>query len=471
MADIRVGLVIGALQQWHSEIAAEIAAIKGVHLAAWLEASSAQSAYILPHGSQASAAVSSVQSAPVVPRTARWPALDVVINLTPTPLGARAEQVWRLAFADDAAPGRSEALRRAPTTNVALIEENGARRALGRVRFKTARNHRRNADVALREARTTIGRALRALAAPSDAFERLVTQPTDTYEPTQFGPLARLSERITKHTTRTSWTIGIAPGGPADVLRARALPRVAWLRGLPAGRFFADPFIAHADDEGLVILAEDGAPTAPFKGRIAEIRARPDGAVTRVLPAIELPTHLSFPFLFTHEGRHYCLPENHESNGLHLYVQDGDAWTRTATLIENRPVVDPVLCRDQGGWRLFCGLRDHDDITHLYLFSAPDLSGPWRSHPLNPIKSDVCGARPAGALFALDGDLFRPAQDCSARYGGALVIHRVLEMTDTSYAEEAVRRITPASLGRDFAGVHTLNFADGYFAIDGLRRS
>ncbi len=470
MADLRVGLVIGGsgLKHWQSEIAAAIASIKGVHLAGLIETDPGQRDYLLPRNG--AAARHAASSLPLIARNARWPALDIVVNLTAAPLGARAEQVWRLSFEDDAAPGLIEVRRAAAATNVALLEENGAHRSLGRVRYKTARNHRRNADTALREARTVIARALQARVAPGDAFDRLIAQPLDPYAPTHIGPLARLSERIAKRLTRADWTIGVSEQGPNDVLRARTLAPVTWLRGLPTDRFFADPFIARADGDGLVILAEDGSPSPPFKGRIAEIRVRADGEVTNVRPAIDLPTHLSFPFLFTHEGQRYCLPENHESGSLHLYADEDGKWSRVATLIEDLPIVDPVLFHDGRAWRLFCGRRDHDDITHLYLFSASDLAGPWKAHPLNPIKSDVCGARPAGALFVSGGDLFRPAQDCSTRYGGALVIHRVLRLTDTDYAEEPVRRIRPDFLGPNFVGIHTLNFGDGYLTVDGLLR-
>ena len=43
---------------------------------------------------------------------------------------------------------------------------------------------------------------------------------------------------------------------------------------------------------------------------------------------------------------------------------------------------------------------------------------------LAAVKTDVRSARPAGTPFVYQGELYRPAQDCSRTYGGSIVIHR-----------------------------------------------
>ena len=45
--------------------------------------------------------------------------------------------------------------------------------------------------------------------------------------------------------------------------------------------------------------------------------------------------------------------------------------------------------------------------------------------PAESVKSDVRGSRPAGALFEWNGDVYRPAQDSSGRYGYAISINRI----------------------------------------------
>jgi len=470
MADLRVGLVCqGVPTKWQIDIAKEVTTLVGVAPPVWIVRPALQPDFKIPSRSVACAPGKEHPAAKIA-LGARWPALDVVINLTRATLGPRPVQVWRLAFADDDAPGRREATARVPTTRIALVEENGAKRGLGCVRFKTARSYRRNADAAFAEARTLVARALRARAASSTALDNLATQPLDPHEPEPPPFTERLRERIVKRTTQSQWTLGIAQADPADLLSRGALPAITWLDGLPANRFFADPFVESGDADGVTLLAEDGEDASPFKGRIVEIHASRAGKVASVRSAIDLATHLSFPFVLEHDGEQYCLPEGHESGALNLFVKRSGNWERDRTLLD-LPVVDPVLFKDGDTWRLFCCLRSRDDITHLYLFSAHELTAPWRSHPLNPIKSDVCGARPAGALFVVDGALYRPAQDCSTRYGGALTIHRVLRLTDNDFAEEPALRIEAGQLGKQFAGVHTLNFGNGYMAIDGLQRT
>ena len=108
-----------------------------------------------------------------------------------------------------------------------------------------------------------------------------------------------------------------------------------------------------------------------------------------------------------------------------------------------------------------------DDELHLFYASNPFAQ--WVAHPANPICLDVRCARPAGALFRQNGQLFRPAQDCSVRYGYALSIQRVIRMDTTESEEETVQRILP-DWAEDAQGTHTVNQADGITVYDCIAR-
>jgi hypothetical protein len=99
------------------------------------------------------------------------------------------------------------------------------------------------------------------------------------------------------------------------------------------------------------------------------------------------------------------------------------------------------------------------------------LSGPWRPHEGNPVKIDIRSSRPGGTPFRVGDELYRPAQDCSRTYGGALVVNRVKVCTPTHYEEEAVATLRPDPAGLYPDGVHTLSFGNGYAAVDGKRIS
>jgi hypothetical protein len=81
------------------------------------------------------------------------------------------------------------------------------------------------------------------------------------------------------------------------------------------------------------------------------------------------------------------------------------------------------------------------------------------------VKSDVRSARPAGRLFRHGGHWYRPAQDCSVRYGYATVVHRIERIDREEYREVEASRIFPNWLP-DMAGTHTLNAAGGLTVVD-----
>jgi hypothetical protein len=85
------------------------------------------------------------------------------------------------------------------------------------------------------------------------------------------------------------------------------------------------------------------------------------------------------------------------------------------------------------------------------------------------VKCDLRSARPAGPLFIMDGALYRPAQDCSVTYGGAVVINRVERLTPEEFVERPVRRLAPATQGPYPHGLHTLSGAGNVTLVDGKR--
>ena len=88
--------------------------------------------------------------------------------------------------------------------------------------------------------------------------------------------------------------------------------------------------------------------------------------------------------------------------------------------------LDPTIVEWAGRWWMFGTRRDRDPNAELWLWHAPSPLGPWTVHAANPVKIDVRSSRPAGTPFVLDGVLYRPAQDCSRGYGGAVVVNRVV---------------------------------------------
>jgi hypothetical protein len=79
-------------------------------------------------------------------------------------------------------------------------------------------------------------------------------------------------------------------------------------------------------------------------------------------------------------------------------------------------------------------------------------------------------SRSAGAIVAHEGRLLRPAQDCSVRYGRALVWNEIEALDERDYRERTLGRLDARGIpGAD--GVHHYHRAGAWEAIDVRRQS
>ena len=212
----------------------------------------------------------------------------------------------------------------------------------------------------------------------------------------------------------------------------------------PPGRYLADPFPFELGGSAHLFV-EDYA-YAAGRAVISVCDELPGGAWSPPRTVLEAPHHLSYPFVFDHEGAVYLLPEAGESGRVQLYRARAfpDTWEPDRVLLDGLRAVDATLHAQDGLLWLFAHVVDGPgDAGALHLWSAATLDGPWTPHPANPVATDPRGARPAGRLFRRDGLLIRPGQACARRYGEAVVFHRVDALTADEYAETAIDRLDP----------------------------
>jgi hypothetical protein len=270
------------------------------------------------------------------------------------------------------------------------------------------------------------------------------------------------------------WGVGIiaAPVHEVAGLRGEAIASsVSWLPE-SSGRFLADPFgVMLADGSGLLILAEDYKWNTAI-GRISSITV---SAGTFGAPHIlsDLPCHLSYPYLFRHQERLYCIPETHELGEVRLYVLDqaNHQWNLVKTLIDGRRLLDSTVFQYEGRWWLFATDASNGPNSKLHAWLADDLHGPWLEHRLNPLKTDIRSSRPAGRPFVHDHKLYRPGQDCSRVYGGGVAINRIVHLSPNCFEEETVRTLLPETHWDYSAGLHTLCGEGHLTIIDACRES
>ena len=260
------------------------------------------------------------------------------------------------------------------------------------------------------------------------------------------------------------WHVGVVRQPIERFLEPGFAPEIEWLPNRRSWGFLADPFLA-ADR----ILMEEWD-DAERRGWISEVELEAGlrGAPLRV--AFDTGKHLAYPYTFEHEGRILCAPENHERDGVFLYALGDDGhWREHARLLDGVAAVDPTIVFHDGRWWLFATDYDAGPEDKLFLWSAPELLGPWTPHPGNPVKVDVRSSRPAGTPFVVDGVLYRPAQDSAVTYGNAVVVNRVTRLTETEFAEEPVVRHGPRRGTPQHDGFHTIAGQGGLTAVDGKR--
>ena len=231
--------------------------------------------------------------------------------------------------------------------------------------------------------------------------------------------------------------------------------------------FWADPFMVEYDGRKVLFFEEFAAETG--RGHIAAMELQADGQFGPPCDVLVCPYHLSYPFVFEFDGSLFMIPESAEAEKVEVFrcTRFPDSWESHATLLKDIRAYDTTLVEHDGMWWMFMTVQHSanspNDELHLYYASQP--FGEWTPHPLNPVGLDVRTSRPAGRLFRENGRLYRPAQDCSGRYGRAIVIREVRRMTTTDYEEVSSTMISPAWAGNAHA-THTVNQAAGVTVYD-----
>jgi hypothetical protein len=244
------------------------------------------------------------------------------------------------------------------------------------------------------------------------------------------------------------------------------LSAARWLARGPSLRFIADPFVLPGARPSAV-LVEVYSHKRPQRGWIGRV---PLDSSAQPVPVIVEPHHLSYPCVVRDGETVYCVPESAEARTTWLYRLGPDGtFRRGPAIIRDAVVLDPTMFFHDQRWWLLCSDERNRGRCALVAYSAETPEGPWRPHPANPLKCDSNGGRPAGPVFRLDGRLYRPAQDCRGTYGGAVVIHEVLELSPAAFREEPVLRIEPDRRGAYPHGLHHLVVGEDLVVFDGKR--
>ena len=241
----------------------------------------------------------------------------------------------------------------------------------------------------------------------------------------------------------------------------------------PSDKFWADPHILFRDGVYYIFIEEYIYETG--KGHISLIVMDSNGKYSSPETVLDLPYHLSYPFVFEHEGECFMIPETMDNNSIELYkcTEFPSKWEFQCNLMSNIKAVDTTLHFQDNKWWMFTTILETEGVSswdELYIYHSSDLfSSDWNAHTQNPVVSDCKRARSAGKLFTKAGVLYRPSQNCSHRYGYGFNLNEVTLLTEEKYEENTVSKIKP-NWEKSIVGTHTFNRCENLHIIDAIMR-
>ena len=167
------------------------------------------------------------------------------------------------------------------------------------------------------------------------------------------------------------------------------------------------------------------------------------------------------------------IPESINNGTIELYkcMKFPYEWEFHMILIDNIKAVDSIVFYYKSKYWLFTNLVENEGSSpheELFLFFSNSLESiDWKSHPKNPIISDVRKSRSAGNIFIRGGRIIRPSQDCSKRYGYGVKLNEIITLNEYEYEENEISSIKP-DWDDNVKGVHTFNYDSELTIIDAL---
>jgi hypothetical protein len=258
---------------------------------------------------------------------------------------------------------------------------------------------------------------------------------------------------------------------PAEVILRGGIDAssVVWLPDMPPGSFRADPFALWRGGH-LHVFAE----AFDYRDRVGHIDLLifdRDLNLLECRTVLKTPWHLSYPFVFEADGEIWMLPEAFQSGALTLYRarRFPFEWEPVCEVPLDGPAIDATPFFYGEKWWLFYA-PSHSKLakkSHLHVAWSDSLTGPWKLHPLNPVRIDLSSTRPGGTPFARNGVINLPVQDCRATYGAAICILEIDCLDETQFsATVGEMLVAPPWMAPFTEGLHTLATAGSVTLID-----
>jgi hypothetical protein len=240
-----------------------------------------------------------------------------------------------------------------------------------------------------------------------------------------------------------------------------------WRLEAPEGYYYADPFLAW--HQGRAALLVERFDYRACRGDLCAIALDEKLRPGPPIPIIPRARHMSFPFVFTHEGALYLVPETCADQAVEIFrcTAFPEKWEPVALALEGVDAADTVIFAQGGLWWLMTSVRPPEGAgRHLAIWHAADFrTGPWQPHPVNKerLYRDLpfSSGRNGGAILHHDGKLLRVMQSSSRFYGEGLALMEIERLTTSEYRERPFAGDHPAlKLIADFSPHHLSMMGD-----------
>lgn len=276
-----------------------------------------------------------------------------------------------------------------------------------------------------------------------------------------------LGHRPQRAEGQVEWNIGILAQPIKELLEDRPSLNVRWLPAPNTGSHRLEPF-GYADRTGeLNIIYRKDVPDGP--SRFARVRPKADNILKRSRELLQLGSSLSYPYVVEHADEVFVVVSRQAEQVTELHrVDDNNAGLAPVRTLLSEALTAPTLFHIEGRWWLM-GTKPPLVDEALYLYSADQLEGPYQSHPMNPVRIDARGARPAGTPFVHHGILWRPGLDTTDPAHYRVVLNEVLKFDPSAFLERS-GNVIGAFKGSVYPeGIRTVCAAGEITLVDGSR--
>lgn len=230
--------------------------------------------------------------------------------------------------------------------------------------------------------------------------------------------------------------------------------------------WFADPLLYEC--RGKYYLFCEAFNRKEMKGELGYFELDGD-KFTKFKSVLSPNYHMSFPNIFSFNGKNYMIPESGEGMNLELYEATAfpDKWTKVKNLIEGVNYVDPTFYWHDGSMYVFVYIDQKGNYeTKIYKFNEDQLGLEY----VESLYYSQNVGRSAGQFFnSADGVMYRPVQLGEGEYGKRTALCKV-DLVCGHFKEEQVsiidnsRIIIDKKKGVD--KLHTYSKVGNYEAID-----